>query len=150
MENRLQEGMVRLTRREQDIIQLLLLGCDIAEISKHLSIARRTVKAHFGRIYLRFGIMGGIKRVKLATLLLSRDLMPFDRSESPVHANEREQTMMKLVAQGLSNRQMAAIMGTSEHAIKSDLKSIYDRLGVWNRLELALWYEGHQQHELVN
>ncbi|HLV88385.1 MAG TPA: helix-turn-helix transcriptional regulator [Candidatus Sulfotelmatobacter sp.] len=150
MDSRLHHGMIRLTPREQDIIELLLLGYDITEISKHLSIAPRTVKAHFGRIYLRFGIMGGIKRVKLATLLLSKGLIPSEPNQSPVSANERERQMIKLVAQGLNNRQMATVMGTSEHVIKNDLKSIYDRLGVWNRLELALWYEGHQHQELVN
>jgi DNA-binding CsgD family transcriptional regulator len=150
MDNRLQEEMARLTPREQDIIKLLLLGCDIAEISKHLSIARRTVKAHLGRIYLRFGIIGGIKRVKLARLLLSEGCVPFERTPAPIDTKERDQKMIELVSQGLSNRQMAMMMGTSEYAIKSDLKSIYDRLGVWTRLELALWYEGHQQRELVN
>lgn len=32
-------------------------------------------------------------------------------------------------------------MRTSEHVIKNLLRSIYDKLGLWNRVELALWYE---------
>lgn len=32
-------------------------------------MARRTVKAHFNRMFVKFGIDGGIKRVKLAVLL---------------------------------------------------------------------------------
>jgi DNA-binding CsgD family transcriptional regulator len=39
-------------------------------------------------------------------------------------------------------------MGTSEHVIKNYLRSIYDKLGLWNRLELALWYEAHRHQEL--
>src|SRR5437868_11824399 len=35
-------------------------------------MARRTVKAHFNRLFMRFGITGGIKRVKLATILFRR------------------------------------------------------------------------------
>jgi DNA-binding CsgD family transcriptional regulator len=73
-----------------------------------------------------------------------------DRVHTSVDANERERQVIELVAQGLNNRQMAIAMGISEHAIKNNLKSIYDRLGVWNRLELALWYEGRQHQELVN
>jgi len=65
---------VRLGPREQQIVELLLQGCDNAEIARQLKMARRTVKAHFNRLFLRFGITGGIKRVKLATLLYRRQL----------------------------------------------------------------------------
>ena len=58
-----------LSPREQQIAALLLQGCGNAEISEVLKITRRTVKAHFNRLFLRFGISDGIKRVKLATLL---------------------------------------------------------------------------------
>jgi DNA-binding NarL/FixJ family response regulator len=58
--------------RERQIIELLLLGCDNAEIARELKMAPRTVKAHFNRLYLRFGISDGIKRVKLATLMYRR------------------------------------------------------------------------------
>src|SRR5512135_2872204 len=70
----MKEQTVRLGPREQQIVELLLQGCDNAEISKQLNMARRTVKAHFNRLFLRFGITGGVKRVKLATLLYRRQL----------------------------------------------------------------------------
>ena len=60
--------------RERQIIDLLLQGCDNSEIARDLNIAERTVKAHFNRLFLRFGIKGGIKRVKLATMLYRRQL----------------------------------------------------------------------------
>src|ERR1700678_3742889 len=66
------EQSVRLGPREQQIVELLLQGCDNAEIASQLNMARRTVKAHFNRLFLRFGIDDGIKRVKLATLLYRR------------------------------------------------------------------------------
>jgi DNA-binding NarL/FixJ family response regulator len=68
----MKEQNVRLGPREQQIVELLLQGCDNAEIASQLKMARRTVKAHFNRLFLRFGITGGIKRVKLATLLYRR------------------------------------------------------------------------------
>ncbi len=70
--NGMREQTVRLGPREQQIVELLLQGCDNAEIASQLKMARRTVKAHFNRLFLRFGINGGIKRVKLATLLYRR------------------------------------------------------------------------------
>src|SRR6185312_7858569 len=68
------EKLARLAPREQQIVDLLLQGCDNDDIAKQLKMARRTVKAHFNRLFLRFGIHGGIKRVKLATLLYRRQL----------------------------------------------------------------------------
>jgi DNA-binding NarL/FixJ family response regulator len=60
--------------RERQIVELLLQGCDNSEIARDLHIAERTVKADFNRLFVRFGIKGGIKRVKLATLLYRRQL----------------------------------------------------------------------------
>ena len=58
--------------RERQIVELLLRGCVNAEIARELKMAPRTVKVHFNRLYLRFGISDGIKRVKLATMMYRR------------------------------------------------------------------------------
>jgi DNA-binding CsgD family transcriptional regulator len=76
--------------------------------------------------------------------------MLIDRSTGSVDAHERERRVIELVAQGLNNREMAVAMGISEHVIKNKLRAIYDKLGVWNRLELALWYEAHRSQEQFN
>ena len=68
----MKEQDVRFGLREQQVVELLLQGCDNAEIANQLKMARRTVKMHFSRLFLRFGITSGIKRVKLATLLYRR------------------------------------------------------------------------------
>src|SRR5580692_6477507 len=83
------EQSVRLGPREKEIVELLLQGCDNAEIAKQLKMARRTVKAHFNRLFLRFGITDGIKRVKLATLLYRRQsCSPMKGTEIASRANE--------------------------------------------------------------
>jgi DNA-binding NarL/FixJ family response regulator len=61
-----------LSPRERQIAELLLQGCGNAEIAKELKLAKRTVKDRFSRMFLRFGITDGMKRVKLATLLYRR------------------------------------------------------------------------------
>jgi len=63
---------IRLGPREKQIVALLLQGCDNDDIARTLNIARRTVKAHFNRMFARFGIRDGIKRVKLATFMYRR------------------------------------------------------------------------------
>jgi len=59
--------------------------------------------------------------------------------------NERENRVIELVAQGLKNRDVAHAIGTTEHVVKNYLRVIYDKLGLWNRVELALWYESRRQ-----
>jgi DNA-binding NarL/FixJ family response regulator len=58
--------------------------------------------------------------------------------------NEREQRVIELVAQGLKNSEVARSIGTTEHVVKNYLRVIYDKLGLWNRVELALWYEARK------
>ena len=61
--------------------------------------------------------------------------------------SEREQRVIELVAQGLKNREVASEIGTTEHVVKNYLRVIYDKLGLWNRVELALWYEARRHEE---
>ena len=44
-----------------------------------------------------------------------------------------------LVWEGLTNREISRIIGTSEQVIKNHLRSTFDKLGVWSRLELAMY-----------
>lgn len=63
--------------------------------------------------------------------------------------SQRENRVIELVAQGLKNRDVADAIGTTEHVVKNYLRVIYDKLGLWNRVELALWYESRrQEHQL--
>ena len=48
-----------------------------------------------------------------------------------------------LVWQGLTNREIAKIVGTTEQVIKNHLRSTFDKLGVWSRLELAMYVASH-------
>jgi hypothetical protein len=85
---------IRLGPIEQRITELLLQGCDNAEIAKQLNMARRTVKAHFNRLFSRFGIDSGIKRVKLATLLYRRQLCLEGNSTDRVcQTNENDKSL---------------------------------------------------------
>jgi len=58
--------------------------------------------------------------------------------------SDREQQVIELVAQGHTNRGVAEALGVSEYAIKNELRIIYNKLGFWNRVELALWYEARR------
>ena len=61
-------------------------------------------------------------------------------------ASEREHFIIQRVAEGCKNREIADSLGTTEHVVKNYLRLIYDKLGLWNRVELAVWYEA-RRHE---
>jgi len=48
-----------------------------------------------------------------------------------------------LVWQGLTNREIGKLIGTTEQVIKNHLRSTFDKLGVWSRLELAMYVASH-------
>jgi DNA-binding CsgD family transcriptional regulator len=58
--------------------------------------------------------------------------------------NKREQRVIALVAQGLKNSEVAKAIGATENVVKNYLRVIYDKIGPWNPVELALWYEARR------
>ena len=48
---------------------------------------------------------------------------------------------LEVVAKGFKNREIAKKLGMSQHVVRNYLGIIYDKVGVSNRVELALWYE---------
>jgi DNA-binding NarL/FixJ family response regulator len=59
------------------------------------------------------------------------------------HLTAKEVQIAVLVWEGLTNREIGKIVGTSEQVIKNHLRSTFDKLGVWSRLELAMYVASH-------
>jgi DNA-binding NarL/FixJ family response regulator len=55
----------------------------------------------------------------------------------------KEAQVAGLVWGGLTNREIAVAIGTTEQVVKNYLRNTFDKLGVWSRLELALYVAGH-------
>jgi DNA-binding CsgD family transcriptional regulator len=55
----------------------------------------------------------------------------------------KEIQVATLVWQGLTNRDIAGVLSTSEQVVKNYLRTAFDKLGVWTRLELALYVASH-------
>jgi DNA-binding NarL/FixJ family response regulator len=53
--------------------------------------------------------------------------------------SEKEMLIIGGVTQGLKNKDIAVEVGTTEQVVKNYLRKIYDKLGVSDRLELALY-----------
>src|SRR5215471_4788999 len=59
----------------------------------------------------------------------------------------RQLRVIVLVARGLKNREIAKKLGIGEHVVRNYLGIIYDKIGVSNRVELALWYHARLQEK---
>ena len=55
----------------------------------------------------------------------------------------KEIQIANLVWQGQTNREIAQSIGTTEQVVKNYLRTTFDKLGVWSRLELALYVANH-------
>ncbi len=53
----------------------------------------------------------------------------------------RETEVLRLVRQGLANKQIARRLGISERTVKAHLTSVFARIGVSDRTQAALWAE---------
>jgi DNA-binding NarL/FixJ family response regulator len=58
----------------------------------------------------------------------------------------REEQVVALVADGLTNRGVASELGLSEHTIKKYLLRIFDKVGISSRVELVLYALSHGEH----
>jgi DNA-binding NarL/FixJ family response regulator len=58
----------------------------------------------------------------------------------------REEQVVALVAEGLSNREIAQELALSEHTVKKYLFRIFDKLRISTRVELVLYAVNHGDH----
>jgi DNA-binding NarL/FixJ family response regulator len=56
---------------------------------------------------------------------------------------QRERDVLACVGQGMQNKQIAWRLGITEKTVKAHLGSIFDRLGVQDRTQAAIWAQKH-------
>jgi DNA-binding NarL/FixJ family response regulator len=97
-------------------------------------------KVHAGEIWLDSHTTAAVIRQFVANEDIPQMPSPVnstrERERSPLSQRERE--IVALVAQGFKNKEMAEKMFISEQTVKNHLHNIFDKLGVSDRLELAL------------
>jgi DNA-binding NarL/FixJ family response regulator len=60
-------------------------------------------------------------------------------SRTKVQLTPKESLIVSCVTQGMKNKEIALRVGTTEQVVKNYLRKVYDKLGVADRLELALF-----------
>jgi DNA-binding NarL/FixJ family response regulator len=76
----------------------------------------------------------------------ARQLLTARTKQTPtttVDLTPRENEVLGLVRKGLANKQIARRLGISERTVKAHLTSTFQRIGVTDRTQAALWAERH-------
>ncbi len=127
---------------KNEFVQAMKLGCSgivLKQTAPDL-IVKSIRKVHSGEIWLDSHTTAAVMR-QFSTHLEgdapSGQPGAKGRERSPLSTRERE--IVGLVAQGYKNKEMAEKMFISEQTVKNHLHNIFDKLGVSDRLELALY-----------
>jgi len=65
-------------------------------------------------------------------------------TRTKVQLTPKESLIVSCVTQGMKNKEIALRVGTTEQVVKNYLRKVYDKLGVADRLELALYCLHHR------
>jgi DNA-binding NarL/FixJ family response regulator len=123
---------------KNEFVQAMKLGCAgivLKQTSAEL-IVKSIRKVNSGEIWLDAHTTAAVMR-QFATAEAAASLGMKGRERAPLSTRERE--IVALVAQGYKNKEMAEKMFISEQTVKNHLHNIFDKLGVSDRLELALY-----------
>jgi DNA-binding NarL/FixJ family response regulator len=69
---------------------------------------------------------------------------PKTKKSNRFNLSHREIEIVKAVTSGRTNKDIAKHLDISEHTVKHHITAIFDKLGVYNRLELALFVHHHE------
>jgi two-component system, NarL family, nitrate/nitrite response regulator NarL len=126
---------------KNEFVQAMKLGCSgivLKQTAPDL-IVKSIRKVNAGEIWLDSHTTAAVMRQFQTGQESSGSGQPGGkgRERSPLSSRERE--IVALVAQGYKNKEMAEKMFISEQTVKNHLHNIFDKLGVSDRLELALY-----------
>ncbi len=127
------------------------LGCEVLVLTSYSDHARIVAALDAGAVgYLLKDadpeeVIGGVRAVSRGESPLNprvaRQLLTA-RAEAPsVELTPREAEVLGLVRLGLANKQIARRLGISERTVKAHLTNVFQRIGVVDRTQAALWAE---------
>jgi len=95
-------------------------------------------KVHQGEVWIDNPILS-----QALETLVSKPAAPALPGERPSRLSSREMEVVRCVALGMRNKEVADKLGVSEATVKNHLTSVYAKLGVSDRLELILYAIHH-------
>ncbi|MSV35680.1 MAG: response regulator transcription factor [Bryobacterales bacterium] len=138
--NRVRVIVLTASEDKNEFVQAMKMGCSgivLKQTAPDL-IVKSIRKVHSGEIWLDSHTTAAVMRqFSTGFEAIGSNGNGKSRERSPLSARERE--IVAFVAQGYKNKEMAEKMFISEQTVKNHLHNIFDKLGVSDRLELALY-----------
>ena len=73
---------------------------------------------------------------------IARDILSARREQRPEPSlTDREREILELLREGLANKEIAARLGITVKTVKAHLSSLFQKIGVLDRTQAALWAE---------
>jgi two-component system nitrate/nitrite response regulator NarL len=151
-ESRLKTRVIMLVNDDvkEDFVEAVRQGC-CGIVGKRTStelLIKSVRKVHAGEYWLdRLTTADVIRRLAKKSSAGTNAGARLGLREQGAALSQREREIVVLVAQGFKNKEMAERMFISEQTVKNHLHNIFDKLGVSDRLELALYAIHHNLHE---
>lgn len=82
---------------------------------------------------------GHLRRIALGEICVDESLMSSFVELFTVTLTKRESELLTLLAQGLKNREIASALSISEGTVKVYLSRLFDKTGVKDRYQLAMY-----------
>ncbi len=131
---------------DRDAVRAMRLGARGFVLKQSASdlLVNSIHRIHNGEIWLDNGVTAEVMRD------FAKDSSGSPRGEKPM-LSDREKQVVQLVVQGYRNREIGQELFISDQTVKNHLRKIFDKLGVSDRLELALYAIHHRliEHELT-
>jgi two-component system, NarL family, nitrate/nitrite response regulator NarL len=131
---------------DRDAVRAMRLGARGFVLKQSASdlLVNSIHRIHDGEIWLDNGVTAEVMRD------FAKDSNGSLRGNKPL-LSDREIQVVQLLAQGYRNREIGQKLLISEQTVKNHLSNIFDKLGVSDRLELALYAIHHHliEHELL-
>jgi len=127
------------TEDDNDVVRAVRLGARGVVLKQSATdlLLKSIEKVHGGEIWLDKRMTQEVMRA------FTKSSESGPRREKPL-LSDREREIVGLVAQGFRNREIGEKLFISEQTVKNHLHNIFDKLGVSDRLELALYALHHR------
>ncbi len=124
---------------DRDVVRAMRLGARGVVLKQSATelLVRSIHKVHNGEIWLDNRMTAEVMKA------FSQSSDGGVRREKPL-LSDREKEIVQLVAQGYRNKEIGEKLFISEQTVKNHLHNIFDKLGVSDRLELALYAIHHR------
>jgi DNA-binding NarL/FixJ family response regulator len=132
------------SENREELVEAMKLGCSgvLLKNAPNLLIEKSLRKVYDGEIWLDSNTTAAVIR-QFATPAHEPGFTNGNSSEKVAREraqlSQREREIIVLIAQGYKNKEIAEKMFITEQTVKNHLHNIFDKVGVSDRLELALY-----------